>query len=75
MSPKRRILNRYTDACRQIELAHQCIRTLEGMRGATVKRCIEALKKEQQRALKQIDKEAAALGAPYPGSAQEGADR
>ena len=62
---RRKLLNAYTDACRQIELAQVCIDVLERMRGAVATHCIHRLKAEQQRALKLLDANAAKLGAPY----------
>jgi hypothetical protein len=73
MDPKtqRKHLTEYTDAARQIELAGVCINVLEAMRGDIAVRCINALKAEQQRALKKLDKAAERLGAPYPTPARD----
>ncbi len=65
MSPARKHLNDFADANRQIELAEACIRTLEAMRGTTAQHCIAKLKREQQAALKRLDRAAEKLGAPY----------
>ena len=59
---KRKHLNEYTDAARQIELAQVCINVLEAMRGNTATRCIRALKAEQQSALTKMDRAAELLG-------------
>jgi hypothetical protein len=62
---RRKHLNEYTEAARQIELAAVAICVLEGLDGAAAVRCIAALQKEQQRALKRMDRCAEMLGAPY----------
>ena len=63
---RRKWLNETLDEARQIELAEICIKTLEAMRFGTFRNAaIDRLKKEQQRALKAMDKAAEKLGAPY----------
>ena len=63
---KRKHLNEYTDAARQIELAQVCINVLEAMKGNAATQCIRTLKAAQQSALTEMDRAAELLGAPYP---------
>lgn len=65
---KRKILNEYTDAARRLELSGVAVDVLERVGGVTAQRCIKQLKAEQHRQLKKLDRAAARLGAPYPGT-------
>lgn len=62
---KRKHLDEYTDAAREIELAGICINVLETLRDPVGQRCVKALKASQQRQIKRLDKAAEKLGAPY----------
>ena len=62
---RRAILNEYTDAARQIELAGAAIGVLEMMRSREATNAINSLNRGQQRHLKRLDAAAAKLGAPY----------
>ena len=53
----------HTEASRQIELAHHCVRMLEAMHGPTPQSCIKALKAMQQMELGKQDRAAIRLGA------------
>jgi hypothetical protein len=64
----REVLDDYTTAARNIELAGAAINVLEMMNGAVALRCINALNADQQRWLTKLDAAADRLGAPYPGS-------
>lgn len=66
MTPQRRILNDYTDAARQLELAGVAINVLEGMNTAEAAKAIKLLERGQQRLVVLLDAAAAKLGAPYP---------
>lgn len=64
---KRDWLNEYTRAHRDIELAELAIHACECMSaGRRASSAVRLLKAEQQRALRDMDRAAAALGAPYP---------
>lgn len=62
---KRKHLDEYWNAARDIELAEVCIRILEGLRDPAGQRCIKALMDGQQRQIKRMDKAAESIGAPY----------
>jgi hypothetical protein len=65
---KRKHLDEFSTAFRDIEFAEACIETLERLSGATPRRCIKQLKHYQQQALRRMDAAAEKLGAPYPGA-------
>ena len=63
MTPKRKHLNDYGAARRNIELTEAAIDLLEKVTGA--QKVIATLKKSQQKHLTKLDAAAAKLGAPY----------
>lgn len=60
---KRKHLNDYTDACRDIELTEAAIGILESVTGAAG--VVATLRRKQRSHLRRIDAAAAKLGAPY----------
>jgi hypothetical protein len=62
---KRQHLNEYHAAARRIELSEACIGLLEAVRTTAAYRCVKIMKADQQRHLRDLDKQAEALGAPY----------
>lgn len=64
---RRKHLNDYSDAAREIEVAGIAVDVLEKLRFTpAVDRCIKLLQAGQQRQLKKLDAAATKLGAPYP---------
>lgn len=63
MTPKRKHLNDYSAAHRDIELTEAAIEILEKVTGA--QRVIATLKKSQHKHLAKLDAAAEKLGAPY----------
>ena len=62
---KRKHLEAYTWAARNIELTGAAIVILEGVDGNEARTAIRVLMRSQQRHLKRLDAAAAKLGAPY----------
>lgn len=62
---QRQHLQAYTNAARQIELAGAAIKILEGMNTRAAGKAIKTLQYGQQQQLRNLDKSAANLGAPY----------
>ena len=62
---KRKHLNDYTCAAREIELAGVAITILEGMNCREATTAINALKRRSMNRIKRLDAAAAKLGAPY----------
>lgn len=67
LTEKRRHLDDYHRASRDMELAQVCIDILEQMQDKARTKCIKELKAAQQRQLRELDAAAERLGAPYPG--------
>lgn len=66
MNPKRKTLLAYSEAATNMEMTELCISLLERMPTTSTRtRIIKTLKCTQQRELKNLDKHAASLGAPY----------
>ena len=65
MTPRRKLLNDYSDAHRDIELTEAAINLLEKVRGTQM--VIATLKKSQHKHLAKLDAAAEKLGAPYGG--------
>lgn len=63
MTPKRKHLNDYSAAHRDIELTEAAINLLEKVTGA--QRMVAMLKKSQHKHLAKLDAAAEKLGAPY----------
>jgi uncharacterized protein YecT (DUF1311 family) len=65
-------LGDYHRAVRHMEASEAAVILLETLGGRTARRCVVALQKEQQAWLKQMDRAAAGLGAPYGGDRSNG---
>lgn len=68
MNEIRKHLDEHVKERLDMERAEMCINILEMMHDPVGGQCIKLLKASQQRQLKRMDKHAAAMGAPYPGS-------
>jgi hypothetical protein len=76
MTPRRKILNDFAAATRDIELTEAAINILERVHDSrAVRSSINALKREQQAHLRRLDAAAAKLGAPYGVNLPDGAQQ
>lgn len=66
MTPKRKHLNEFSEARRDIELTEAAINMLERVSSSrAVRSCIATLNRQQQSYLRKMDSAAEKLGAPY----------